>query len=410
MDRWLNSHWFARAVALLLACMLWMVVNLEIESGPTADVNQPMLITGVKLNAWYDDERYEIVRMPKTVKVAVENNSPFYRIISPDSYEVYVDARGKGKGTHRLPVLYKGFPEDAMVEITPSYVDITLEEKQTVEQPVKVEFMGQVAPGYTAGQYIVKPFRVLVTVPESQAQNIGAVKAVVDLKGATEEIKTTVPLKIYDKAGNALSGAEVNPLTVEVTVPVTSPYRVIPLKLNLTNDLPAGYSLASIETSAKEVTVYGPQDVITALETYPGPKIDLSKVKSDGTLQLKIEPIDKVTKVEPENLTVKLKIVPSVTKKLTVPIRVSGLAENLKAKILASDGREITTMEVEVIGAPERLKGLTADDIQVVADVSNANVGVHQIPIIYNLGEPDYLKTSPTIVKQLTVEITGKEQ
>jgi YbbR domain-containing protein len=411
MDKWLNSHWFARAVALLLAVMMWMIVNLEAEPTPTTEASQPLFIDSVNLRVYYDTDRYQAVYKQKTVKVALESNNPFYRhnFLPPDSYEVYVDVRHLGKGTHRVPVQYKGFPEEARVGIIPNIVEVTLEEKKTVEREVSVEMLGQVAPGYTAGEPIVKPFRVLVRVPESQVGNIAVVKAPVDLEDATSPIKKTVPLRVVDKAGNVIQGAEVIPLTVEVNVPVTSPFAQVPIKLNLTNEMPDGYSLASVNMNVKEVTVYGPKEVIDALKsgTYPGPEIDLSNITSDRLMELKIPVLENVVKVDPEYLKVSLKVVPSTTKRLEkIPIRISGLSEQSQAKVLSSDGQEISTIDVDVVGAPEILQKLSGDDVQVVADVSNLPVGVHEINLNYIFNEPDYVSAAATALKRVTVEIT----
>lgn len=411
MDKWLNSRWFARAIALLLAAMMWMVVNLESDGVAPTDTTQPLFIDGVNLKVLYDTDNVEVVKQPKTVKIAIESSNPFYKhnFIPPDSYEVYVDLRGQGKGTHRVPVLYKGFPEGTKVGIIPSTVDITLEEKQTVEKEVSVELLGQAAPGYKAGEPIVKPFKAHVRVPASQANSIAGVRASVNLDGAIEPINTTVPLKVVDKYGNVLQHVEVNPLTVEVNVPVTSPFAKVPIKLNLTNDLPDGYSLASVEKNVEEVTVYGPKEVIDAMKqsTYPGPEIDLSKINSDRLVQLKMPLLDKVVKVEPEYLEVSLKVSPSKTKQLEkVPLRITGLSENLQAKGFTAAGQEITTIDFDIVGAEQNLDHVSAEDVQVVADVSNLPVGVHEIPIVYNL--PPYLKTASTALKQVTVEITSK--
>lgn len=416
MDKWINSHWFARIIALLLATMMWMIVNLEAEPEQTLETSQPVFIEGVNLNVKYDTDRFEVVKQSqRTVKVALESNNPFYRhnIAPSDSYEVFVDVRGKGKGTHRVPIQYRGFPEEAKVGIIPNYVDITLEEKKTVEKEVQVEMLGQVAPGYTAGEPIVKPFRVLVKVPESQVNDIAVVKASINLDSATAPIKQTVSLKAVDKSGNEIQRAEVSPLAVEVSVPVTSPFVKVPIKLNLTNELPDGYSLASVELNTKEVTVFGPKEVIdpVKLNTYPGPEIDLSKITSDHLVQLKIPLLENVVKVEPEYLQVSLKVVPSATKRLEkIPIRVTGLSDQAQARVLTAEGQEISTVDFDVIGAPEILEKLTADDVQVVADVSNLPAGVHQVELNYNYNDSGYLKTAATATKQVTVEITDKQQ
>lgn len=410
MDKWLNSHWFVKGIALLVAVLMWMVVNLNRDVGPMTEVSQPMYIGGVSVNVLYDQEHYDLVAEPPQVKVMVESNNPFYRynLVTPDQYEVFVDARGLGKGTHRLPVQHKGFPEEARIGITPSMVEITLEEKQTLEKEVEVELLGQVAAGYTPGTPIVKPHRVHVRVPESLVDDVAQVKASVNLGEATEQIAVTTDLKVLDKRGNIIAKAEVNPQTAEVIVPVTSPFVVVPLKMNLTNDLPDGYSLASVQTNTEEVTVYGPQNVIRRFNTYPAPPIDLSNMKTDQRLQLKIPLLDQVVKVEPEYLEVFLQVVPSTTKRLEkVPLRITGLTDNQQAKALTSEGEEVTTLTVELIGAPQILEQTTVEDVQVLVDVSNLPAGVHEVPIIYNL--PNYVRTSAATVKQVTVEITNAE-
>ncbi|WP_339167172.1 CdaR family protein [Brevibacillus sp. FSL L8-0520] len=413
MDKWLNSHWFARIVALLLAVMMWTVVNVESDTTPTTDSAPPLLIDSVNLHVKYDTDRYYVAKMPRTVQLALETNNPFYKhnLVPQDSREVYVDLMDKGKGTHRVPVQYKGFPDDVKVGIIPSIVEITLEEKKTVEREVTVELLGQVAPGYKAGEPLVKPFRVLVRVPESQADKVAAVKAPVDLEGATSPIKTTVPLKVMDKSGNTLQGAEVIPLTAEISVPVTSPYVQVPIKLNLTNELPDGYSLASVDTNVDEVTVYGPKEVIDAMksETYPGPEIDLSDVTSDRVIERKMPILENIVKVEPDYLKVALKVVPSETKRLEkIPIRISGLAEDMEARVLSGTGQEMSTMDVDTVGAPTILEKLRPEDVQVVADVSNMPAGVYEVPITYIFNQPDYVKTAKNAITKVTVEITKK--
>lgn len=413
MDKWLNSHWFARAVALLLAIMMWMIINLETEQTPTSEASQPIFIDGVNLQVRYDTDRFQVVKQQRTVKVALESNNPFYRHNFFPEGEVYVDATNLGKGTHRVPVQHKGFPEDVKVGIIPNIVEITLEEKKTVERQVTVEQLGQVSPGYTAGEPIAKPFRVLVRVPESQVDKVAAVKASVDLEGATSAIKTTVPLKVVDKSGNVIQGADVIPLTVEVNIPVTSPFAKVPIKLNLTNELPNGYSLASMGMNVEEVTVYGPKEVVDGIKstTYQGPEIDLGNITSDRDIELKIPLMDNIVKVEPEYMTVSLKVVPSTTKRLEkIPIRISGLSEGMEAKVLSTEGQEISTIDFDVIGAPEVLDKFRREDLQVSADVSNMPAGVYEVPLNYIFNQSNYIKTSASAPKKVTIQLTNKQR
>jgi hypothetical protein len=113
--------------------------------------------------------------------------------------------------------------------------------------------------------------------------------------------------------------------------------------------------------------------------------------------------------VEPEYLKVSLKVVPSTTKRLAkIPIRISGLSENMKARVLSPDGQEMSTIDFDTVGAPEVLQQLGPEDVQVVADVSSMPAGVYEVTLNYIFNQPDYVKVAKTAPKKVTVEITNK--
>lgn len=61
--------------------------------------------------------------------------------------------------------------------------------------------------------------------------NISLVKASVNLENADETIEKEAKVTVYDKDGNALP-VDVEPSVIKITVPVTSPSKKCPLKLN----------------------------------------------------------------------------------------------------------------------------------------------------------------------------------
>jgi len=126
-------------------------------------------------------------------------------------------------------------------------------------------------------------------------------------------------------------------------------------------------------------------------------------------LELKIPVLENIVNVEPEYLKVSLKVVPSTTKRLAkIPIRISGLSENMKARVLSPDGQEMSTIDFDTVGAPEVLQQLGPEDVQVVADVSSMPAGVYEVTLNYIFNQPDYVKVAKTAPKKVTVEITNK--
>lgn len=70
----------------------------------------------------------------------------------------------------------------------------------------------------------------------------------------------------------------------------------MPFKIERTGSLPDGVSIANIESSPSEVTVYGSQDVLDSLEFIDGVSLDLSKINKDSDIEADIPLPDGVKK------------------------------------------------------------------------------------------------------------------
>ncbi|UTW70799.1 hypothetical protein KHA80_09330 [Anaerobacillus sp. HL2] len=81
-------------------------------------------------------------------------------------------------------------------------------------------------------------------------ENVALAKGYVDVSGVKETIEKSVPVKVYDQQGNELH-IDVNPTVVDVKVPVTSPNKDVPLKINRIGELPEGLSIRTIYSSLR---------------------------------------------------------------------------------------------------------------------------------------------------------------
>ncbi|MGE1104277.1 CdaR family protein, partial [Peribacillus simplex] len=102
---------------------------------------------------------------------------------------------------------------------------------------------------------IISPKNVQITGSKNVIDNISLVKASVNLENANETIEKEVKVTVYDKDGNALP-VDVEPSVIKVTVPVASPSKKLPFKIERKGSLPDGVSVASIDSNPSEVTVY----------------------------------------------------------------------------------------------------------------------------------------------------------
>jgi YbbR domain-containing protein len=408
MDRLLRNNTFVKILALFLAVALWYVVNYQVS--PQSQYKQSVdtyRLNNVSLSVKFDQDRLAIVRIPKTVTVELRGTSFALgrENLSPQNYQVYVDLHGLTKGTHLVPVKYSGFPLDLSVRIIPEQVEVVLEEKQDVEKEVIPQFIGNLPQGFAAGEATIKPGKVFITVPESRIKDIGQVQAVVNLEGQKSAVDATVPLRVLDKRGNPMD-AQINPASVQISVPILSTFKVLPIKLNIVGESPGGISIASLNLKPDKVTVSGPADVIDKLTFYPGPKIDLSTIKADQKLQVKLPSIANNVKVDPDSLELEIKLAQASTRTFQdVPISIVGVGDGFNAAFVSPVNGKLN---VTVKGTPENLATLKPTDLGPIVDVSGLEVGEQNVAIHMNL-PPFITLDTPADQLHATVRLAKSE-
>lgn len=405
MDKWLSNRNVIRIVALVLGILLWVVVHFDNQSS-TGKVSAPLSqkIYGVSVTPIYDANQYHVQSIePSEVQLTLRGKESLLRRVKPGNYRIVLDLNGYTKGTHNLPLKPEGFPSGVDVEIMPQTVKVVLEEMEKKEVPVVIVPVGAPADGYKAGQPIVKPNRVLVTVPSSRIAEVEAVKGEISIDQAKSNVVKQVKLAVFNNKGNEVEGI-INPQVVSVEVPVTLPFKTVPLQLKITGELPQGLSIASFKPSTEQVIVYGPQEVLDQMEWYQGPEVNLSELRKDETLKADIPLLPNIVQVEPTKMEVTVKIVPSATKWVQrIPVTIAGGGRDLDAKITVP---ETGMIDMTVEGAPEMLDRLSPQNVQAVVDVSNLLPGKHQIPILIQL--PPFVKASTGQQFRAAVEISGK--
>src|SRR5690606_36730798 len=114
-------------------------------------------------------------------------------------------------------------------EIYPRTASGVLEEIVCKEVPVVIELIGNPAPGLVAGDPMIDPGRVLVTLPENELNRVVAVKATLDITGASREVIMERKVVAVDANGEVVPDALMSPSAVRVEVPITSPFITVPL-------------------------------------------------------------------------------------------------------------------------------------------------------------------------------------
>lgn len=407
MDKWLRNTNVVRVVALVISILLWIVVHMDVKTSPGTSPlsDREETINNVTISKKYDETLYYISSMtPSTVQVIVRGkDSVVKKTTSSNNYSINLDLTNVGKGEHDLPLIPVGFPSSLEVQIVPRTVHVKIEEMQKKEVPVTINVKGTPAAGLKAGQPIIKQNKVFVTAPTSKLDEVEGVRGEVLVDKAQSAVTKQVKLVAYDKNGKEIA-VDINPQVVDVEIPITSPFLTIPLQIKYVGEPAKGYAIASVTQSPDKVTIFGAQDVVDKIEFYEGPQLNLQDAKETKEYALDIPLRNKVTQVDPAKVTVRVEIVPSVTKSLdNIPITIIGQNDSFNTKVLLPDTGKIN---LSVEGAPAIIDQLKVQDIQAIVDVSNLPPGKYDQTVHLNL--PSFVKKgSPQDIKA-NVEISEK--
>jgi YbbR domain-containing protein len=409
MDRWFGNNNVVRVVAILLGVLLWVIVRLDVQNSSPNGMQSTLVsqrYTDVSISVvGLDTNRYSVQSIdPGKVNLQVSGSAAALRRVNISDYKVLLDLTGAQPGQQLIPLQAVGFPSGVEVDITPPSVTVRLEEKLRKEIPVAVTVVGAPAEGYEAGDPVVEPNRVNVTVSDSTAQEIATVVGEISVKGAKETVKDQVKLVALNAAGDPVDVA-ISPPVVDVEVPITSPFKTVPLQIKLNGTPPPGYAVGAFEQSAAEVTVYGSRGFLNTLEFYDGLSVDLGNLTETKSFEFEIPKKEGVDAVNPATVTATVTIVPAVTTTLQgIPLTVNGKSEMYDYRIISPTDQ---TFNVTVEAAPDIIANLTAKDVRAIVNVSNMPPGAHELPVEYNL--PSFVKTAAGNINYVTVLIEAKD-
>ncbi|MFC5470366.1 YbbR-like domain-containing protein [Cohnella suwonensis] len=389
MDRWLNHPTASKLVALGLALLMWAVVHFDPDEPSPNNVtslNETKVIDDVIVQAYgMDEKNYVLLSLePQKVKLTVRGTRSALASAQPNEYRLKVDLRTVGEGQHTLPLVEDLPPGITSVSMSPSTVVVDIEALQIKEFEVAIQTQGAPAKGYKVGTPILMPGnRVHVKLPKSQLEKVDRVGATISVEGEKETIKNkSVKLAAYDKDGNPFPEAVIDPAVLEVEVPITNPFKTVPLQLKLVGHMKPGLSIASFKPDVEQVTVYGPQEALDTIE-FVEANIQLDALTASGKVTVPLIIAPPLIEVSPAKAEVTVEVLLSATRTLEgLPITLSGLGEGLKATITDPAAGKA---DISIQGAPALLDRLSPGDVDVIADLSGRGPGIYTIPLIVNL-------------------------
>ncbi|SES15830.1 CdaR family protein [Salipaludibacillus aurantiacus] len=383
MDKLFNKSWFIKLTSLVIAVMLFLMVNMDNTTNQPGGIpgitDGSRILEEVDLNVYYDEDRYVLTEAPETVQVTLrgpQNILTLAQVTQPQQ-EVFVDLEGKEAGVHYERVQHRGFPTDLNLSIVPMTVRVTIQEKQTASFPVDVELVneGEMEEGYVAGTPEAAPSTVEVTAAQGIIDQVASARAIVDMSGRATSFEEAVPVTFYDQNGNEMELTG-DPAAVEVSVPVTSPNKSVPLRIGRNGDLPAGMAIDSISINPERVTIYGPVDVINNISFIDLPNLEVGDLSGGSSYELDVPVPDGVERVDPETVTIEVETADEESRTFSdFGIQVEGLGSSQTIQFLEPEDGQF---DLVVNGSQGVLGRLERPDLRAEINVNGLSAGEHE--------------------------------
>ena len=402
MLRWLWTNLGSLLLAFILALAVWIVAVTNADPTETRELGPiPIDYSGLRQGLLVVGEPpptdgFATVRAPLSV----------WEQVGSQNVAMTVNLEGLEEGTHPLPVETSVDVQPTQVsQWNPETITLTLERADTASLDIDVVAVGEPQLGYRTTSVSTSPEKSIVLGPLSQVDQVVSIVATVNVLERREDFEVEVELTAVDGGGNIVETVELDPWTTKVTVAIEprERFRLVSVVPNLEGEeqlADAGYRLTDVSVTPDVLTVFSSDP--TALEGLPGfvltSPFDLSGATSDLERRLSVDLPAGISPVEGQGVLVKVSISPvegTITVSRLVEFR--GLTDGLFATLSPE------AVEIILNGPLPTLNSLQLEDVRVIVDLLDLDVGVHQIPAVVLIAPTD-VESEPIFPS--TIEIT----
>lgn len=379
MLRRLRENLGTLLLSFLLAVTVWVAAVSQADPILEQDFPQLIEISYIGLG----EETLLLGKPPENASVTIRAPESVWRELAVEDIHIEANLSELDAGSYRLELSPRLDIKPARVTgIDPSFVTFSIEPSASKVVDVHIVTFDQPALGFQAEEPIAEPNQVNVIGPASIVEQVHELRVEISLTNRRESIDQQVPLVPLDIDGNEVEGVQISHEQVRVVVQIKLGdfYRlvsVIPIiEGRDTLEELGHYRVTNITYTPREVIVSSSdREALDALpvfvETTP---LDISDQTEDIERRLPLNLPVGVYLVGEQSVLVRVTIEP-VFKSITVTreIEIQGLGPELYAITSPS------TVDIILAGPAATLDALQLEDVRVVVDLRDYDVGNHQV-------------------------------
>ncbi len=373
--RWLWNNKGSLLLAFVLALTVWVAAVSADDPTQQKLLDEPIPITYLPPI----EDLQVIGELPQNARVTLRAPQSVLDEISPDRITIEVDLSDYGAGSHQLTLeaQYDLRPL-RIVKIEPAQISFTLETIMTKEIPITVNVIGDPAIEFVAREATYEPEMALIRGPVSVVNRVVELRSEIEILGARENVEGEIPLFAYDQNGQILEGIEIEPGTVQITVPIeqSDRYRLVSVIPTIEGSPAYGYRFKSVEAfpALVQVTSSDPD----AIAELPGfvitEPIDISGATEtvERRVFLDLPPDFAIIGNQTILVRVTIEVIESSIT-FNLPIAVQGLATGLAAELTPE------SLIITLTGPLSIIQEMQPEDVRVFINLVDLEEGSHVV-------------------------------
>ena len=410
-DKFINNPNTLIYISLICAIGVFFAIDKKVIN---LTETESVVLSNQPIKAEYNEEAYVVEGIPETADIVLmgtKDNLYLAEQLS-DYHKLTLDLTGLSEGIQKVNIKYNSPINSLDYKLDPSRVTVYIYPKVSETRTITTDILNQDKLNSTLVISSVELDRdeVIIKSHEKKLATVASVKAIVDVNALNASSAGTytlenVKLVAYDEKGTEISDIEIVPGTVTATVTITSPSKVVPIKVAPKGEVASGSAIKTITPNVKSITLYGDETTLESIKDITV-EIDVTGLSSDKTFQETIVKPTGIRSMSDTNITIKVTMDKETSKEFKdIPITFENLDTSKYIALASSE--ESTKVDVTVKGVSSILNKLEPSSINAKVDLSNLTEGTHKVPVFVSGADERLSYTSRTTV--IEVKITKKK-
>ena len=269
--------WLPKLLCLIAASALWVYVmneqNPQVENTYTVPVETRNL-----------DRSLVATNVPSTVKVKVRMARSDMIYMRSDNIKAYVDLSGMTDGDYpNTPILVSVPGDESVVSVSPKTFDLNIDTYAVKTLPANVQIFGTPETNFSVESNKATPDTITIAGSSTMVAKADRAVVSVNIAGKEKSFAEFDSVNILDADGNTVTGLDIMPSQVKVTVKMKEETKLgnLPIKIETKGEPAKGYKVGKITVTPPVATLTAPISFFAANRTLDLDPIDVTGASSD---------------------------------------------------------------------------------------------------------------------------------